>query len=220
MCLLVGRSDLGFSRRATHRENSKRPEFLGACACKISLWAGFLFPHLEAAPTTMLSGRRHSENVSPSVNAWLEIGRRGRAAVELHGSRCWSRAQRHLRPALPRFPKWHETIAIPVPEALKDTPPDDLYIHVLLWDYDSLKEDHLVAQASFPLSRMPRAAARGAAACAGGGSTCASGLRSRGREPTGSPGRGGHPRRQPQLGAWTCATERRLGNLARGRMVT
>lgn len=61
-----------------------------------------------------------------------------------------------------RHPKWDETVAVFVPSRLKGVPPEELYLHVLLWDYDSLKEDNLVAQASFQLSRMPRTAARGA----------------------------------------------------------
>merc|ERR1712217_453263 len=50
-----------------------------------------------------------------------------------------------------KHPKWHETFAVPIPQSLKEVPPEELYLHVLLWDYDSLKEDHLVAQASFQL---------------------------------------------------------------------
>jgi len=61
-----------------------------------------------------------------------------------------------------RHPKWHETVAVPIPARLKGLPPEELYLHVLLWDYDSLKEDNLVAQASFQLSKMPRTTARGA----------------------------------------------------------
>jgi len=61
-----------------------------------------------------------------------------------------------------RHPKWHETVAVPVPARLKGLPAEELYLHVLLWDYDSLKEDNLVAQSSFQLARMPRTAARGA----------------------------------------------------------
>eukprot|EP00747_Dinoflagellata_sp_TGD_P207333 gnl/TRDRNA2_/TRDRNA2_80907_c0_seq2.p1 gnl/TRDRNA2_/TRDRNA2_80907_c0~~gnl/TRDRNA2_/TRDRNA2_80907_c0_seq2.p1 ORF type:complete len:628 (+),score=110.46 gnl/TRDRNA2_/TRDRNA2_80907_c0_seq2:51-1886(+) len=51
-------------------------------------------------------------------------------------------------------PKWDETISVPVPRDLVDVPLEELYLHVLLWDYDSLKSDDLVAQAAFPLSAM------------------------------------------------------------------
>eukprot|EP00747_Dinoflagellata_sp_TGD_P033911 gnl/TRDRNA2_/TRDRNA2_136913_c0_seq2.p1 gnl/TRDRNA2_/TRDRNA2_136913_c0~~gnl/TRDRNA2_/TRDRNA2_136913_c0_seq2.p1 ORF type:complete len:260 (+),score=48.42 gnl/TRDRNA2_/TRDRNA2_136913_c0_seq2:61-780(+) len=52
-------------------------------------------------------------------------------------------------------PHWDETIAVSVPEELKDVPDEELFAHVMLWDYDSYKEDDLIGQAVFPLSTMP-----------------------------------------------------------------
>lgn len=61
-----------------------------------------------------------------------------------------------------QHPKWNETLAIPLAETLADAPKHELYLHILLWDYDPLKEDMLVAHTSVPLSRMPRSVAKGA----------------------------------------------------------
>lgn len=61
-----------------------------------------------------------------------------------------------------RNPKWNETMAVPMPKRLEGVPPEELYLHVLLWGFNSIKEDTLLGQAAFPLSRMPRQAARGA----------------------------------------------------------
>lgn len=62
-------------------------------------------------------------------------------------------------------PHWDETIAVTVPVELRGVPEDELFVHVLLWDYDSWKHDDLVAQAAFPLATMPRGKIRGARPC-------------------------------------------------------
>lgn len=53
-------------------------------------------------------------------------------------------------------PHWDETIAVTVPLELRGVPREELYAHVLLWDYDRWKNDDLVAQAAIPLAEMPR----------------------------------------------------------------
>lgn len=53
-------------------------------------------------------------------------------------------------------PRWAETIAVAKPGKLQGVAAEELYLHVLLWDYDALKTDELVAQASIPLHDMPR----------------------------------------------------------------
>jgi len=53
-------------------------------------------------------------------------------------------------------PSWEETIAVTVPIEFRGVPEEELYAHVLLWDYDSWKQDDLIAQAAFPLSAMPK----------------------------------------------------------------
>jgi len=49
-------------------------------------------------------------------------------------------------------PSWDETIAVALPQKYRDVPAEELWVFVLLWDYDSLKADDLVAQTAFPLS--------------------------------------------------------------------
>lgn len=63
-----------------------------------------------------------------------------------------------------RSPKWQETLAVPLPKRCEGVPPEELFMHVLIWGYGSLGKDKVLAQASFPLSRMPRRAASGARA--------------------------------------------------------
>jgi putative methionine-R-sulfoxide reductase with GAF domain len=53
-------------------------------------------------------------------------------------------------------PTWDETLAVKVPIELRGAAEDELFAHVHLWDYDALKTDHLVGQAVFPLSKMPK----------------------------------------------------------------
>eukprot|EP00747_Dinoflagellata_sp_TGD_P058230 gnl/TRDRNA2_/TRDRNA2_151032_c0_seq2.p1 gnl/TRDRNA2_/TRDRNA2_151032_c0~~gnl/TRDRNA2_/TRDRNA2_151032_c0_seq2.p1 ORF type:complete len:642 (+),score=97.32 gnl/TRDRNA2_/TRDRNA2_151032_c0_seq2:100-1926(+) len=51
-------------------------------------------------------------------------------------------------------PQWNETIPVAVPIELRGVPDEDLYAHVLLWDYDCWKQHDLVGQASIPLSKV------------------------------------------------------------------
>lgn len=49
---------------------------------------------------------------------------------------------------------WNESIALAFPKKFEDVPIEELWVHVLLWDYDSLSTDDLVAHAAFPLSEI------------------------------------------------------------------
>lgn len=49
-------------------------------------------------------------------------------------------------------PRWDESIAISKPPNFQDVPKEELYIHCLVWDYETLGTDELVAQASFPVA--------------------------------------------------------------------
>lgn len=51
-------------------------------------------------------------------------------------------------------PMWNESIALAFPKKFEDVPIEELWVHVLLWDYDSLSSDDLVAHAAFPLSEI------------------------------------------------------------------
>ena len=44
-------------------------------------------------------------------------------------------------------PHWNESLAVAMPSKLKGCPAEELYIHVLLWDYDAINQDRLVGQA-------------------------------------------------------------------------
>jgi len=57
-------------------------------------------------------------------------------------------------------PKWDETIAVAMPAKLSSTPTEELYVHVLLWDYDTLSSDDLVGQIAIPLADMPLTAGK------------------------------------------------------------
>lgn len=59
-----------------------------------------------------------------------------------------------------RDPKWDESIVVPPGDSLSRVQKHELYLHVLLWDYYTMQEDVLVAQAAVPLAEMPRAAGR------------------------------------------------------------
>jgi len=76
------------------------------------------------------------------------------------------RASWHIGKSEVRFqqqnPQWDESLAFPVPENLHRVPKNELYLHILLWDYDPLKEDNVVAQASVPVIQMPRMATKNA----------------------------------------------------------
>lgn len=74
-------------------------------------------------------------------------------------------------------PHWNESLAVAMPSKLKGCPAEELYIHVLLWDYDAINQDRLVGQAAFPFSDMPRVAGKGARPCTllpppGAGANC------------------------------------------------
>lgn len=53
-------------------------------------------------------------------------------------------------------PQWDETIAVTIPIEMRGVPENELFAHVLLWDYDAWKQDDLIGQAVFPLSDMPK----------------------------------------------------------------
>mmetsp|Transcript_17101 Transcript_17101/g.29686 ORF Transcript_17101/g.29686 Transcript_17101/m.29686 type:complete len:699 (-) Transcript_17101:146-2242(-) len=49
-------------------------------------------------------------------------------------------------------PSWNESIALAFPKKFEGVPEEELWVHVLLWDYDSLRNDELVAHAAFPMA--------------------------------------------------------------------
>lgn len=51
-------------------------------------------------------------------------------------------------------PSWNESIALAFPKKFEGVPEEELWVHVLLWDYDSLRNDELVAHAAFSLSEI------------------------------------------------------------------
>lgn len=51
-------------------------------------------------------------------------------------------------------PVWDETVALAMPAKYRDVNVKELWVRVLLWDYDSLKADDLVGQMAFPLSEV------------------------------------------------------------------
>ncbi|CAE7211082.1 tmem65 [Symbiodinium natans] len=51
-------------------------------------------------------------------------------------------------------PYWNESIALAFPKKFEGVPEEELWVHVLLWDYDSLRSDDLVAHAAFSLSEI------------------------------------------------------------------
>merc|ERR1712203_457069 len=53
-------------------------------------------------------------------------------------------------------PQYDETLAVTVPIELRGVPDEELFAHVLLWDYDRLKSDDLIGQLAVPLADMPR----------------------------------------------------------------
>merc|ERR1712060_224366 len=52
-------------------------------------------------------------------------------------------------------PVWNETIAVAMPPKLEGVPIEELYLHVLMWDYETLQPDELVAQAIIPMVDLP-----------------------------------------------------------------
>lgn len=53
-------------------------------------------------------------------------------------------------------PKWDETIPVTLPPNMAELPSQELWVHLLLWDYDALKEDDLIAQVAIPLTNIPQ----------------------------------------------------------------
>jgi len=62
-------------------------------------------------------------------------------------------------------PHWDETIPVEIPPDLQDVPEDELFVHLLLWDRDSLKDDDLLAQAAFNVAKVARSKALTAKPC-------------------------------------------------------
>jgi len=52
-------------------------------------------------------------------------------------------------------PTWNERMAVAMPAKFHETSIEELFVHVLLWDYDTLSQDDLVAQAVVPLADIP-----------------------------------------------------------------
>merc|ERR1740129_2462071 len=53
-------------------------------------------------------------------------------------------------------PRWNETIAVARPPKFANVPTKELFVHVLLWDYDALSPDEVVGQAAVPVAGLPR----------------------------------------------------------------
>lgn len=53
-----------------------------------------------------------------------------------------------------RDPCWNESMHITMPVELASVPADELFVHVLVWDYHSIGDDTLVAQVVFPFSSI------------------------------------------------------------------
>lgn len=53
-----------------------------------------------------------------------------------------------------RNPRWDQKMALPMPTRCHDLPKEDLFVHLLVWDYYSLEPDRLIGQAVIPLNRL------------------------------------------------------------------
>merc|ERR1712032_894195 len=47
-------------------------------------------------------------------------------------------------------PNWDETLPVRLPDKFQGTPHNELFLHLLLWNYDAVKQDHVIGQAVFP----------------------------------------------------------------------
>jgi len=52
-------------------------------------------------------------------------------------------------------PRWNETIAVGRPPKFASVRTEELFVHVLLWDYDALSPDEVVGQAAVPVAGLP-----------------------------------------------------------------
>jgi hypothetical protein len=83
--------------------------------------------------------------------------------------RLWKLRNQDRKSAIRRFAKsttvleesnpcWDEKLAVTTPERFQDCPREELFVHMLLWDYHALSTDELVAQAVVPLNEFSLAA--------------------------------------------------------------
>lgn len=109
------------------------------------------------------------KNIDPYVTFSLMRGNPLLTKEQGLHKRMWLARNKDRKTAVRRFaksitileerdPQWNETIAVMAPASLESAPIEELYVHVLLWDYDALRTDDLVAQAAFPLKDMPKLA--------------------------------------------------------------
>jgi len=124
--------------------------------------------YLEQAHDLPVVEHAHNTGINPYVT--FSILRGDPVAQEVHGLRervLRNRSasardhRRHYGKSQTVYqasnPEWHETIAVSRPAKLKNVNESDLYVHVLVWNYNSLHNDDIIGHTSFPLTEVKRA---------------------------------------------------------------
>ncbi|CAK0890766.1 unnamed protein product [Prorocentrum cordatum] len=113
-------------------------------------------------PVRAAGPKSKSKGIDPYVTLTLRRGNPLEGQKEGLHKRLWRARNSDRKARIRKFaksntilqdtsPQWNQTIAVAMPPKLDNVPVEELYLHVLLWDYDTLKEDELVAQAIFRL---------------------------------------------------------------------
>eukprot|EP00403_Amphidinium_massartii_P022098 CAMPEP_0178387594 /NCGR_PEP_ID=MMETSP0689_2-20121128/9154_1 /TAXON_ID=160604 /ORGANISM="Amphidinium massartii, Strain CS-259" /LENGTH=744 /DNA_ID=CAMNT_0020007963 /DNA_START=57 /DNA_END=2288 /DNA_ORIENTATION=- len=131
--------------------------------------------HLESAQNLPITKdeRGVEEGLDPYVTLCIIRGDPLANQDEHFTQRMLRRRERDRQQTIRRFcrsktvsqdanPTWHETIAVVVPRHYRDVPSEELFVHLVVWDYDPLNDDKILAQAAFPLSQMPSMTPKGA----------------------------------------------------------
>jgi len=113
-------------------------------------------------PVRAVGPKSKSKGIDPYVTLTLRRGNPLEGQKEGLHKKLWRARNSDRKARIRKFaksntilqdtsPNWNQTIAVAMPPKLVDVPVEELYLHVLLWDYDTLKEDDLVAQVIFRL---------------------------------------------------------------------
>jgi len=123
--------------------------------------------HVESAQK--LVGQRSSEDdggINPYVTLSIERGNPLQDQDSHFTQRTLRRRERDRQKTVRRFcrsatltsdanPTWDQTIAVVVPREYRGVAEEELFLHLLVWDYDPLNRDEIIGQAAFPLAQMP-----------------------------------------------------------------
>jgi len=86
--------------------------------------------------------------------------RKARNKDRKHNIRRFAKSNTILQDADQLDAHWEESIVVALPTKFEGVSVEELFVHVLLWDYHALKQDDVVAQAVVPLAGMLRSGAK------------------------------------------------------------